>query len=114
MKLHFILPLFISFGPLAAQPVSLEASSPDGQVKARLSLSANGEPSYNVSFMGKEVVAPSALGLQLRNHDMTKGLSATGNRTFARSENWKPVWGEVDRIADQCMVLHSNSRMHPD
>ncbi|MFM7153172.1 MAG: glycoside hydrolase family 97 N-terminal domain-containing protein, partial [Bacteroidota bacterium] len=107
MKLPFILPLFICLSPLAAQPVSLEASSPDGLVKTRLLLNSSGEPSYSVSFMGKEVVAPSALGLQLRNHDMTKALSTTGNRTFTRSENWKPVWGEVDQIADQCngMIL---------
>ena len=55
MKLQFILPLFISLGQLAAQPVSLETASPDGQVRVRLSLGSNGEPSYSVSFMGKEV-----------------------------------------------------------
>ena len=102
MKFQFILALFISTGFLAAQPANLETSSPDGQVKAWLTLSANGEPSYKISFGGREVVASSPLGLQLRNHDMTKGLSAAGNRTFTRSETWKPVWGEVDQIADQC------------
>ena len=83
-------------------------SSPDGQVVVEFSLSANGEPTYEMSYKGKTVIKPSTMGFELaKDKHASKGLKETDlldrfqlthvqMDTF--DETWKPVWGETATI----------------
>ena len=42
-------------------------TSPDGHLKLNFSVNAQGEPVYELSYKGKEVIKPSRLGLELKN-----------------------------------------------
>ena len=39
----------------------------DGQLKLNFSVNMQGEPVYELSYKGKEVIKPSKLGLELKN-----------------------------------------------
>ena len=42
-------------------------TSPDGQLKLNFFVNTQGEPVYELSYKGKEVIKPSKLGLELKN-----------------------------------------------
>lgn len=74
-------------------------TSPNGLLKLNFSVNAQGEPTYELSYKGKEVVKPSKLGLELKNDPgLMNGFTQTDARTSTFDETWKPVWGEVASI----------------
>lgn len=74
-------------------------SSPDGNVRVSIKVNDIGEPVYEMSYKGKEVVKPSRLGLQLLNApDLTEGFSITAIRRDTVDDTWHPVWGETSTI----------------
>jgi len=74
-------------------------SSPNGLLKMDFSLSANGEPTYQLTYKGKAVIKPSKLGLELKNDPgLLNGFTQTDVKTSSFDETWKPVWGEVKQI----------------
>lgn len=104
MRLHlFITSLLCSAGALGQ-----EVSSPDGNVRLRFSLTAAGQPTYEMSYKGRAVVKPSHLGLELakdshaskgmRETSLMDGFTETAHRTTTFDETWKPVWGETATI----------------
>ncbi|MDE6489832.1 MAG: glycoside hydrolase family 97 protein, partial [Muribaculaceae bacterium] len=76
--------------------------SPDGEVEVTFSLSGDGVPCYAVQFCGKEVIAPSTMGFELKDMpaltDRFKILNITRESV---SEKWVPVWGENDTILNE-------------
>lgn len=77
-----------------------------GKVQLRFSLSARGEPMYEVNFDGRPVVLPSRLGFVLKE-DSTfyKGFSLLGVERASFDSVWQPVWGEVRIIRDHYQEL---------
>ena len=74
-------------------------TSPDGQLKLNFSVNMQGEPVYELSYKGKEVIKPSKLGLELKNDPgLMKGFTLADIKTSAFDETWEPVWGEVKSI----------------
>lgn len=74
-------------------------TSPNGLLKLNFSVNAQGEPTYELSYKGKEVVKSSKLGLELKNDPgLMNGFTQTDARTSTFDETWKPVWGEVASI----------------
>lgn len=74
-------------------------ASPDGQLKLNFSLTEQGEPVYELSYKGKEVIKPSKLGLELKDDPgLMNGFVITDTRTSVFEETWEPVWGEVKSI----------------
>ena len=62
-------------------------------------LSVSGEPVYQLTFDGKDVILPSGLGFELTDgKDLRHGFSRTGSETGAIDETWAPVLGEEDSI----------------
>ena len=58
-----------------------------------------GEPVYELSYKGKEVIKPSKLGLELKNDPgLINGFTLADIKTSAFDETWEPVWGEVKSI----------------
>ncbi|MDR3217438.1 MAG: glycoside hydrolase family 97 protein [Dysgonamonadaceae bacterium] len=96
-------------------------TSPDGLFLLNFSVSADGSPTYTLSYKGKEVIKPSTLGLELmpeapsrefydfspegnvpKNADkqtnLYTGFSLAGTNTSSFDEVWQPVWGETKDI----------------
>lgn len=83
-------------------------------VALAVSLSANGEPQYAVSFAGKPVVSPSALGFVLANHETLENQFEWRATDSASVDDWwKPVWGEVARIRNQYKQLTVHLQHRP-
>ena len=90
---------FLFAALLAAEPVVV--SSPDGRVKLSVGVD-DGKAVYSVSFEGKTVLRPSALGLVLEGAARLDSHFAMG--TVARTAGnatWRPVYGERAVIPDR-------------
>ena len=70
-KINLLSILFVSALTAMAQTVSV--SSPNGKLKVDITCQ-NGQASYTVSYDGKTMMPPSALGLKADIGDFTKGL----------------------------------------
>lgn len=94
-----------------------ELTSPNGLFKLQVSVTANGEPMYELSYKGKTVIKPSKLGLELKENEkeemvtnwntetgrrssanLMSGFEITGSQTATFDETWEPVWGETKQI----------------
>ena len=60
-----VLCLLLSFF-MGTTAMAESITSPDGQLKLDFSVNTQGEPVYELSYKGKEVIKPSKLGLELR------------------------------------------------
>ena len=88
----------------AAQTVK----SPNGNVSLTFSLTDKGQPTYEMTYKGKQVVSPSHLGLELaKDKHASKGMEETNlmdgfkikdTQTSTFDETWRPVWGETSTI----------------
>ncbi len=114
--------------------ISLQAQelrSPNGQLSMKFYLQANGEPTYTLSYKGKEVIKPSKLGLELmpeansrefydfspdgnavqqrdEKTSLYDGFDITNTRTAVFDETWQPVWGESKNIRNHYNELSVN------
>ena len=95
MKLAcFLLVLLVSSTAMAES-----ITSPNGQLQLNFSVSAQGEPVYELSYKGKPVINPSKLGLELKNDPgLMNGFTLADAKTSTFDETWEPVWGEVKQI----------------
>ena len=98
-------------------------SSPSGDVKLNFDIDAQGRPTYEMEFAGKQIIAPSHLGIQLKKDEPGKatdfefsnftaseeekinqkanlysGFSIVDTKTSSFDETWSPVWGEESQI----------------
>ena len=89
--------------------------SPDGNLVMTFELTKSGRPTYELTYKGKQVVAPSALGFEFVDnayenygtfyhtperpvYSMREGFSLKGVETSSFDETWEPVWGEQSKI----------------
>ena len=105
---------------LVAATLSVDAQrllSPDSRLELNVSVDGRGCPTYSLSFEGKQVIAPSQLGFELkaevagrqetfdntrhtelasidRKTDLQTGFTAEYFPTSTFDETWHPVWGE--------------------
>ena len=100
MKKRTVTWLCLLFSLLMCTSVKAESiTSPDGQLQLNFSVNAQGEPMYELSYKGKEVVKPSKLGLELKNDPgLMNGFTLADIKTSTFDETWEPVWGEVKSI----------------
>lgn len=98
--------------------IAQELKSPNGNLELKFWLQNNGEPTYSLTYKGKDVIKPSKLGFELKaqktlnNFDdfsvketngegnLYSGFSVVNTETATVDETWKPVWGEVKEIRD--------------
>jgi len=91
----FLLALFASSALKAEEKIT----SPNGQIKLTFSVSAQGEPVYELSYKDKVVIKPSKLGLELKDDPgLMTGFAIADVKTSTFDETWEPVWGEVKQI----------------
>ena len=100
--------VILSFLLLPMLAAAQTVTSPDGNVVLKFSLSASGQPTYEMSYKNKPVVKPSHLGLELAKDkhaskgknetDLMDGFKETNYKTSTFDETWTPVWGQYAKI----------------
>jgi alpha-glucosidase len=87
----------------AAEPAhSLTVASPDKSIEVQVQL----EPfTYSVTMSGKPVLAPSALGLELKDQSPFGGWTLLHQQRRTTNRTWIPVWGKVSQIHDNYTEL---------
>ena len=81
---------------LSGRKITVE--SPDSRLVVGFSL-VEGAPHYEVSYNGKPVILPSAMGFTFRRDPpLQRGFKVEDTRTRAFDETWKPVWGQRGEI----------------
>ena len=94
--------VFVLPGGASAQAVK----SPEGKLSLTFALTAEGEPTYQLSLGERTVVARSKLGVELKNAPpLTKGFEVVSADVTERDETWTPVWGEVRRVRNRYREL---------
>ena len=97
MHIDRILPAFLLAG-FAFVANAEVVKSPDGKVTVDFDVK-NGVPTYSMTFDGKTVIKPSALGLELVDApDLMDGFRLKDTKTSEFDETWQPVWGETRDI----------------
>ena len=107
-----LLALVLASTGLTAQTVT----SPNGNVSLTFTLD-EGKPTYELSYKGKTVIAPSRLGLELaktkhaskgmEETDLMDGFVVSSTATSSFDETWTPVWGETATIRDNYNELEA-------
>jgi hypothetical protein len=97
--------IVILFLLIARQSFSQTIQSPDKRLTLFFHLSADGEPTYQLTFNKISVVKTSKLGLELKDHALLSGFSISKIDSSLVDENWNPVWGEVKTIRNHYREL---------
>ena len=80
--------LFLLLAGLSASAQTIQ--SPGGKLSLVFSLTADGEPAYELSFAGKPVIRKSRLGMELKDQPaLTKGFAVAKSDTAAKDETWE-------------------------
>ncbi|HVU53629.1 MAG TPA: glycoside hydrolase family 97 protein [Puia sp.] len=79
-----------------------QLQSPNGNFHMDFSLTAQGAPTYHLTYKGREIIKPSTLGLALKNDSfsLTSGFVIKDSARGSVNQTWAPVWGEVKTISN--------------
>lgn len=85
---------------------ALSVASPDGNVKLEFRLTAEsgteGVPVYRVDYKGTPLLLDSRLGLRLEGQPhLLDGFTISTHCYVSKDEEWRPVYGERNRILDR-------------
>lgn len=73
--------------------------SPSKKIALDFKLTADGIPTYSVSYNKKAVILESQLGVKLKGTaDLASSFSVDSTRNVTFNESWKPVLGEQSSI----------------
>lgn len=101
-----IISLISLVAPLVAMGVDVPpVTSPSGELLLEVNLDEKGQPFYSLDYKGKELLAPSPLGIMTEGLDLTGGFEVAGVDTVTVDREWEPVWGEYSRIRDNFREL---------
>lgn len=80
---------------------TLKVASPDGDIVFQVN-DDNGLPGYHIAFRGKEVISPSALGLEFKGVEgFVRDLKITDHKKTQQDTTWEQPWGERRLVRDQ-------------
>ena len=86
----------------AARAAPLELRSPDGRLVATLSSNAQGQPTYELRFGGRAVIASSTLGLGFEQYrQLSAGTVVTASERRAGEDRYRPVAGKTAAVRDR-------------
>lgn len=95
---HLLFRLYIASTAFVSA-MAQQLTSPNGRLKSEFALTADGQPTYTLTYDGKEVIKTSKMGFYLLNNkegDLVNGFEIVGSATSSLDETWTPVWGEAD------------------
>ncbi|RRS09688.1 glycoside hydrolase family 97 protein [Pseudoalteromonas sp. J010] len=91
----------LSFFTSTSFATSLAVSSPDGNITFTLNDDKR-QPTYQISFNNKTIIAPSKLGFDFaKAASMRDGLTITTHHRSSVDSSWEQPWGEARVIQDQ-------------
>ncbi|GGB20478.1 glycoside hydrolase family 97 protein [Puia dinghuensis] len=98
LTVSIILFFCFSFQAIDAQ----QLLSPNGNFRLDFSLGTAGNPIYQLSYKGKEIIKPSGLGFALKNDSFSllDGFVITDSVRSTVNTTWAPVWGEVKSVTN--------------
>ncbi len=108
--------LIMLFAMSAINNHAQQISSPDGKLILSIKLTDDKQLIYNLFREGKEIIRDSKLGIDLIDQsDFINGFKIDAVVTSNFYEEWKPVWGEVDKIINnynqmQVTLIQPNER----
>ena len=74
-------------------------SSPDNQLQLNVDLNSEGQPFYELTYKGKNVINSSLLGLECKDDiNLTTNFKIAEQNSSTFDETWQPVWGETSDI----------------
>ncbi|WDO12562.1 glycoside hydrolase family 97 protein [Flavobacterium sp. WW92] len=98
MKNTLTLCLLLLAGILNAQTIQ----SPSKEISVAFKLTAEGKPSYSVTYKNKQVVNESLLGIALKDIEaLDTGFTITNTQNKSVNESWEPVLGEQSTIQNK-------------
>ena len=98
--------LILSVCLFGVNALAQNIQSPNGKLSLAFALTADGEPTYQLSFGGKSVIKNSSLGIELKDLPaFTKGFTIAKADQSESDSTWEPVWGEVKRIRNHYREL---------
>jgi alpha-glucosidase len=112
-KIILSLAVLISSHSLFAQ--TLKLTSPDGKII--LSVSDQGKPNYEMSFLGESIIQPSRLGLAFKDTiAFSDGFTISSSETQSAKEVWQLPWGERKNVTDEhnelLVTFSRNNKKH--
>lgn len=115
LRILLMLVMMVFLAKPATASNALTLKSPNGQLVMTFSLTAKGEPTYQLDYKGHAVIRPSHLGLALKDADAQRadfqtGFTLTSSQTSTFDETWQPVWGETRDIRNHYNELCVNLR----
>lgn len=87
---------------------SVGITSPSGLLRIDVDVDSAGTPVYSLDYKGKQIIAPSKLGLKADETAFTDGFTIIGTDTCTIDRSWQPVWGEYSNIRDHFRELAVN------
>ena len=77
-----------------------ELKSPNATFTMKFALLSDGTPTYQLSYLNKEVIKESKLGLELKNDtkSLLNDFKIANTTPAAFNETWNTVWGEETQI----------------
>lgn len=91
----------IAWAAAPAHAESLTLASPDGRITVTVS-DDKGQATYAVAYQGKQVIAPSKLGMLFaEHHGFERGLAIAGQTRASKDTTWEQPWGERRLVRDQ-------------
>lgn len=75
--------------------------SPDGRIRVLFERTDEGLLTYSVERDGRQVVAPSKLGLETREENLAEGFEIDGIDYSSVEEHWTQPWGENKQMTDR-------------
>ena len=96
---HFILAVCLSLLPMAMM-AKQEAmvSSPSGNITLTTGVDNAGRPYYSLNRGKEEILLRSALGLKLKDGDLSNDFRLIGFSRATKDETWHQPWGEEDDV----------------
>ncbi|MBD5312500.1 MAG: glycoside hydrolase family 97 protein [Bacteroides sp.] len=92
----------------AMNMVAAGITSPSGNLRLDVDVDAAGVPVYTLDYKGKNIIAPSRLGLKADETAFADGFRIIGIDTVTVDRTWQPVWGEYSEIRDHFKELAVN------
>ena len=96
---HFILAVCLSLLPMAmVAKQEAMVSSPSGNITLTTGVDNAGRPYYSLNRGKEEILLRSALGLKLKDGDLSNDFRLIGFSRTTKDETWHQPWGEEDDV----------------
>lgn len=109
MKILTLVLLLLHIVPASAQVMqegeSIAVESPDKKLLVKFALTPQGEPMYRIRFGGKTVIAPSVLGLEVKDERLSAGFRVDKIDRRTIDETYPLVAGKAATARNQCNEL---------